>query len=343
MPILVRGADLAQNDLAQNDPAQNDPAQNAGGAPGSTGRRGCPTMIAAPTDALTLAQRRRFYAEELRAIADLRSSLLVAALSEVAREEFLGPPPWYFSSQAPSRDGAYRTTDDVRELYHDVLVALKPDRGLNNGQPSLVAGCIDRLGLVPGSHVLHVGCGTGYYTAIMAKIVGPEGAVTAFEVDPDLAAQARGNLAKWPHVEVHCRDGAEGVPSRIEGYGGLDAIFVNAAVTEPHPEWLSGLRPDGTLMVPFAIGESAASWKSLFVRVARRGSGFSAEPYSIFNLYPSSTMRSAEVQARLAACVASKAIGVVRSLRVDPHVETPACVLHTDSFCLSSSKIDDLS
>jgi hypothetical protein len=122
----------------------------------------------------------------------------------------------------------------------------------------------------------------------------------------------------------------------VAGAESLDAILINAAITHPLREWLIALRPNGTLMVPFAIGESPASWKSLFVRIKRMESNFSAEPYSIFNLYPSATMRSVALQARLAASVASKAIGGLRSLRIDPHVETATCIVHSDHFCLSA-------
>jgi protein-L-isoaspartate O-methyltransferase len=166
-------------------------------------------MAAAEPDTLPIASFRQFYAEELRVTANLRSALLVEALAKVKREDFLGPPPWSFTSQAPSKDGSYRTTEDVRDLYHDVVVALKLERQLNNGQPSLIAGCIDQLHLAAGKRMLHIGCGTGYYTAIMATMVGITGKVTAFEVDADLAALARRNLAAYGNVEVHHRDGAE--------------------------------------------------------------------------------------------------------------------------------------
>jgi len=306
-------------------------------------------MFAEPLDAVTLAQYRRFYAEEIRAVADLRSPLLVDALADISRERFVGPPPWSFSSQAPTKDGRYRKTEDARDLYHDVLVALHADRSLNNGQPSLIAGCIDQLDLGPGKRVLHVGCGTGYYTAIMARMVGPEGRVTAVDVDSGLAALAKANLEPFSNVAVFHRDGAEnaGFSHVPEGGRGsespLDAILINAGVTQPHPAWIGALAENGTLMVPFAIGESAASWKVLYVRIRRLGRQFSAEPYSIFALYPSATMRDAGLQLRLAESVQSRAIGRLRTLRVDVHEEAESCIVHTTEFCLSAREIEDVS
>ena len=46
-----------------------------------------------------------------------------------------------------------------------------------------------------GEHVVHIGTGTGYYTAILAHLVGPSGWVTGIEYDCELAARAKANLA----------------------------------------------------------------------------------------------------------------------------------------------------
>ena len=43
----------------------------------------------------------------------------------------------------------------------------------------------------PGDHVVHIGIGTGYYTAILAELVGPTGRVTAIEYDASLATAPR--------------------------------------------------------------------------------------------------------------------------------------------------------
>src|SRR4051812_16949005 len=134
------------------------------------------------TDDAVAAARRRF-AEELRHTARVRSPAVVRAFGTVPRERFLGPGPWRILSPADMMAG-YRTTEDAdpRHLYHDVLVAIDAARRLNNGQPSLWALLYDRLGLAAGSHVMHVGAGTGYYSAILAEIVGREGRVTAVEI-----------------------------------------------------------------------------------------------------------------------------------------------------------------
>ena len=65
-------------------------------------------------------------------------------------------------------------TEDPRDLYHNILIAIDKDRNVNNGQPSALARWIDALDLKTGDRVYHLGSGVGYYTAIMREVVGPE-------------------------------------------------------------------------------------------------------------------------------------------------------------------------
>jgi protein-L-isoaspartate(D-aspartate) O-methyltransferase len=293
------------------------------------------------TEEIALDSRRRFYAEELRAVANLRSPLLVEALATVPREAFLGEPPWHFSSQAPSKDGAYRTTGEVRDLYHDVMVALKPDLRLNNGLPSLIAGCLDRLDLAPGDRILHIGCGTGYYTAIMASIAGLGGAVLALEIDPELAARAKANLARYPTVAAENRDGTQRAASRdgAEAREVFDAIFVNAAVTHPSPCWLPLLCDGGRIVLPLAAGESSNSPKALFVVIEKRGGHLQADLHSVSTIYQSPSLLDPERRAKLSESLRSRAIGRLRSVRLEPHEEEEHCLVHTPGFCLSAQPV----
>ena len=126
----------------------------------------------------SIEQYRRFYAEEIRAVAGLaQQPLLVEAFAQVPREKFLGPAPWQIYGELYMQPGAYREVQDPREVYHNVVIALKKAQSLNNGQPGALAAWIAALHLAPGQRVFHVGCGTGYYTAIMAHMVGEIGRV----------------------------------------------------------------------------------------------------------------------------------------------------------------------
>jgi len=60
---------------------------------------------------------RRLYAEEVRTAAPITSHALLTAFEKVPREKFLGPGPWFAGSRELE-------TNDVRDLYHDVTVAI---------------------------------------------------------------------------------------------------------------------------------------------------------------------------------------------------------------------------
>ena len=128
---------------------------------------------------------------------------MVNAFATVPREQFVGPGPWRIKS--PMDLAEYWTTDDndPSHVYHDVLIALDESRGIHNGQPSLWVYLFDHLDLMPGEHVLHLGCGTGYYTAIIAELVGSAGRVTAVEIDATLAQRARAALAELAAGHTH--------------------------------------------------------------------------------------------------------------------------------------------
>jgi hypothetical protein len=140
--------------------------------PLSLDRRSTETGFPPNLPSLPLHFVRRWFAEELRFAANLRSPAVVRAFATVPRERFVGPGPWRIRSRM-SR-GEYWTTEsaDPCHVYHDALIALDEARGLNNGQPSLCASFVDALDVQPGQQVLHLGCGTGYYSAILAELVG---------------------------------------------------------------------------------------------------------------------------------------------------------------------------
>jgi protein-L-isoaspartate(D-aspartate) O-methyltransferase len=164
---------------------------------------------------MTLEDCRAFYSQEIRLAANLSTPGLVEAFAHVPRENFLEPPPWLIGSaeaRALSAVGigqmSYLALDDPRDLYHNVVVSLDRSKDINNGQPGSLGRWIDALELKPGDRAFHLGCGVGYYTAIIAEVVGPDGSVVGLELDPGLAARARENLSAYANVTVHEGDGA---------------------------------------------------------------------------------------------------------------------------------------
>jgi len=177
---------------------------------------------------------RRAYAERLRQLGPLNSDRVVTAFATVPRERFLGAGPWTI---IPPGRTARRTPDsDPCHLYDNVLVALDEDRNINNGEPRLWAVLFDQLQIGPGASVAHVGSGTGYYSAILAELVGSSGKVTAIEVDPDFALQTWENLAPWPQAKTVAGNGLTDVPADV------DFIVVSAGLTFVPVVWLDALR-----------------------------------------------------------------------------------------------------
>ncbi|HEX4765377.1 MAG TPA: methyltransferase [Lichenihabitans sp.] len=188
------------------------------------------------------ARLRQFFARQVAGRGRATDPRIVEAFAGVPREAFAGPGPW--SVNVPGTGYVETPDDDIAYLYQDTLVAIDAARGINIGEPSLHARCLDALALRAGETVLHIGAGVGYYSAILAWLVGPGGRVHAFEIEPDLAARAARNLKALAQVTVEGRSGlAEDLPK-------ADAIYVNAGLPWPPSPWLDALRPGGRLIFP---------------------------------------------------------------------------------------------
>jgi len=193
-----------------------------------------------------LAVIRRAFAKQMLAVAGIEGDArLETAIAAVPRERFLGAPPWRISRA--SRGCEPVPSHDPAVVYQDVLFALVSERGVNNGSPSLHARCLHALSLREGEHVVHIGAGSGYYTAILAHLVGSRGHVSAVEFDPALAELARANLADHANVTVTAGDGAEWPREAV------DAVYVNFAVERPADAWIDHLRPNGRLLFPLGV------------------------------------------------------------------------------------------
>ena len=276
---------------------------------------------------------REYYAEELRAVAHLQSEALVRAFAKVPREHFLGPGPCQVFS--PGSEIDWTTKDaDPRHLYHNLLVVIDAERHLNNGYPSFLAFLIDELQLQLGEHVVHIGCGTGYYTAIMAEVVGSKGHVTAIEIDSGLSGRAHGNLSYLSHVEVFEGDGGKKDP------GSCDAILINAGATHPPSIWLQSLRPAGRLLLPLTVTDDTDPGRAGHVlKVTRQPQGFTASFISGVRIFPCVGGRDAELNERLKEAFDRGDWKSVQSLRREPHKLADTCWLHADNFCLSKVPI----
>lgn len=286
---------------------------------------------------MTIEECRRFYAEGIGFIANQRSPALVEAFARVPREKFLGPGPWQITSPEAKTmatmgmgQAAYITVDDPRHLYHNVLVAIDSARDLNNGQPSALALWIGSLELKPGERVYHLGSGVGYYTAIIAEMVGPSGSVVASEVDPDLAARAQANLAGYGNVTVHSGDGAAFDP------GECDAMLINAGVTLPHPLWLDRLREGGRILVPITMSTGKNLGAGVMAKIMRHADHFPVQGAGPVGIYSCTSLRDPELESALRQALTTQTLFKVKSLRREAHDKAETCVVHAAAMCFST-------
>jgi protein-L-isoaspartate(D-aspartate) O-methyltransferase len=282
---------------------------------------------------LELQEFRRFFAEELRWAADLNSERLIDAFATIPRERFLGPGPW----KVMSRGMRYRDTpdDDPRHIYHNTLVALIPERGLNNGEPAFLATLIAAAEIRAGESVVHLGCGVGYYSAIMAELAGPTGHVTAIDVDESLAQRAKANLADRSNVTAVHADAID------YDAGPADVILVNAGVTHPQRRWLERLRENGRMIIPttFTLRPAEASF-GLVLCVTQTGGDYAVRIVSQTAIIAAVGGRDPDLNAMLSKRFeALRAPPPIASLRVLPHAEEESCWLHSELMCLSTKPV----
>ena len=276
-------------------------------------------------DSIDLARHR--YAEELRFTARVASGAVVAAFATVPREQFVGTGPWRIKS--PMNIVEYWTTPDAdpHHVYHDVLIALDGTRDLNNGQPSLWAFLFDQLGIRANDEVLHLGCGTGYYTAVAAELAGPKGKIRAIEIDATLAAKARDALTQWPQVVVENSDGA------ATSFDPADVILASAGATHILQSWLNALKPEGRLLFPMT---SAGRGPGAMLLITRRDEGkYTARFLCRAGFIEFQGARQENMSRRLAAALRRDLGSSVKSLRRDVHTRSETCWLHGRGWCLS--------
>jgi protein-L-isoaspartate(D-aspartate) O-methyltransferase len=286
-----------------------------------------------------LAIVRRAYSKQTLAAAGINDPRVQAAFAAVPREDFLGPGPWHIF-QIPS---LYMPTADADPvlLYVNQVVGLVPERGINNGQPSLHARLLAAADIKEGEHVVHVGAGTGYYTAIMASLAGPTGRVTAIEYDTALAARARANLAGNPTVRVLEGNGAT-MP-----FDGADVIYVNAGVTHPVDTWLDALSDGGRMILPLTTDENIRSTSpghfdpmklmrsGAFFRIQRRAESFAARWLIPTAIIAAEGVRDKTAEAALAAAFEKGGWNKVTSLVRGTEVPDERCWLRGQNWCLA--------
>ena len=117
--------------------------------------------------------------------------------------------------------------------------------GSTLSQPSLVAQMTEWLEPQPGQHVLEIGTGSGYQTAILAELAGE---VHTVEISRSLARSAAQRLASlgYTNIHVHCGDGSKGWLDAAP----FERILATVAFHSRPRKLLAQLNPDGICIAP---------------------------------------------------------------------------------------------
>jgi protein-L-isoaspartate(D-aspartate) O-methyltransferase len=278
------------------------------------------------SDPAHLTACRDFYAKLVAVAGGPLKGRLEHAFAVVRRERFLGEGPWLARS-IYNETYVQTPTDDPIHLYQNLLFALVGEKGINNGEPCLHGQLLGALSPHEGDTVLHIGCGTGYYTAILAQLVGPAGKVIGYEIDPELARRARDDLVPWENVEIRCASGV------VDGLPRGDAIYVNASATRPATAWLDALNDDGRLVFPLSGTQASQAGVSLLVRRIKRA--FSARVIGYCLFIPCQGAVDQDEAGAVTATFRSEALWTIQSL-VRNNQPDDTAVLVGDGWWFSS-------
>ncbi len=171
----------------------------------------------------------------------IRDERVLAAIAEIPRQLFV---------PEPLRDSA--DADHPLPIGHGQTIS----------QPFVVAYMTERLRLGGEERVLEVGTGSGYQTAILARLAAE---VFSIEIVPELAAAAREvlhGILGLANVRLRTGDGALGWPEEAP----FDRIMVTAAAAEVPPALVDQLAPGGRMILP--VGDT---FESQVLRLVDRG------------------------------------------------------------------------
>ena len=157
-----------------------------------------------------------------------KSPEIIEAFTKIDRADFLPPN---------LRGKAYRD------------IPLPIGFGQMTTEPFVIAFMLEMIKPKKGHKILEIGSGSGWQTALIAEIVGPEGFVYAVEVIPELKEFGEKNLKKYnfKNIKIILGDGSKGWPECTP----YDGIIVTAAVNEEKAKpFIEQLKMGGRLVIP---------------------------------------------------------------------------------------------
>lgn len=172
----------------------------------------------------TAAQARRRMVETQLFARGVRDARVLAAMERIPRERFVEPAA-------------------TSEAYDDRALSIACEQTIS--QPYIVARMTEALRLTGDEHVLEIGGGSGYQTAILAELCAH---VVTIERHEDLArvAEERLRALGYRNITSIVGDGALGWPDLAP----YDGILVAAAARAVPAPLFEQLREGGVLVIP---------------------------------------------------------------------------------------------
>ena len=195
-----------------------------------------------PVDSTVIPASRRELLQDL-AVSGVRSTAVLDAMAEVPRNRFV-------------------RSDLIEHAWENTALPIDCQQTIS--QPLVVALMTERLDLDGGMRVLEIGTGSGYQTAVLARLANH---VWSIERHHTLFAEARDRFAELNIENITCRsgDGCVGWPEEAP----FDRIMVTAAATTMPQSLIDQLTPGGIMVVP--VGGTPFDQKLYHVRRLESG------------------------------------------------------------------------
>ena len=161
------------------------------------------------------------------------------------------------------------------QAYKDNALPISSSQTIS--QPFIVARMSELLEIEPNAKILEIGAGSGYQTAILAKLARK---IYAIERIENLARQAQKklNLLDVRNVDLRCADGTNGLSS----YAPYDGILVAAGSPQIPEPLIKQLKIGGRLIIP--IGKDQKSQN--LIRVTRTAENYQTEDFGACSFVP---------------------------------------------------------
>lgn len=137
--------------------------------------------------------------------------------------------------------------------------------GQTISQPSVVGLMTQALDVTPRCKVLEIGAGSGYQSAILARLARR---VYGLERHRPLALQARARIEELgiSNVTIRAGDGTRGWPEQAP----FDRILIAAAADDPPSPLLEQLRQGGIMVLPVGLSDEVQQ----LIRIEKTDTGY---------------------------------------------------------------------